>query len=130
MTEVLSLLAMTVAVVLLAIFLRNSSLPFFGILLSCVGGILILWQILPYFFDLIEKIYDFSSLAGVKFEFWGLLLKVIIITYLGDFTVQLCLDVGEGGLAQKLELGIKVLVMAMALPLWEEILKTVIEVFG
>ena len=124
------MISLTVAMLFFVIFLKNGPVPVFGILLSFCGGLLLIWKIFPYFYDLITGIRSFGTLTGVKSEFWGLLLKVIAITYLGDFTAQLCCDAGESGLASKLELGVKVIIMVMALPLWEEILKTVIEVFG
>lgn len=66
----------------------------------------------------------------MRLDYLALILKVVCIAYMGEFAAQLCRDAGEGGVAKKIELGVKVIIMLMALPLLEAILTSVIGILS
>ncbi len=109
-----------------AVFLRDSKMPVLGMLIGLVAGILIFLQVLPSFLEIFSTIKTITNNAGLKTDYLTLVFKVVGIAYLGEFAAQLCRDADQGGIAQKIEMGIKIIIMLMALPLLEAILEAVI----
>ncbi|MEG2406501.1 MAG: SpoIIIAC/SpoIIIAD family protein, partial [Clostridiales bacterium] len=65
--------------------------------------------------------------TGLKMDYVPLILKVVAVSYIGEFAQELCKDAGESGIAKKVELGVKIIIMLLALPLLKAILQTVLE---
>ncbi len=120
----LSLVALTVAV-----YLKSSQLPAVALLVILCGSVLILLKILPYMANLFSVIGNIAGEAGLSTDYLTLVIKVVCIAYVGEFAGQICRDAGEAGLAQKVEIGTKMVIMVMTVPLLETILTTIITVF-
>lgn len=120
----LSLVGLTVAV-----YLKSSQLPALALLVILCAGVLILLKILPYLAKLFSVIGTIAGDAGLSTDYLTLVIKVVCIAYVGEFAGQICRDAGEAGLAQKVEIGTKMVIMVMTVPLLETILTTIIAVF-
>ena len=76
---------------------------------------------------LITEINSLAQSANLNIDYMVLILKVVCIAYLREFAAQICRDAGENGIAQKVDLGVKLVIMLLALPLLETIIETVTE---
>ena len=85
----------------------------FAIVLSIVGGIIILVFVLSYFSNI--------------FDIFNQIFKIIGIGYLTEFTVSICNDTGNSSLGDKVMLGGKIVVLVMALPIVVSILDIIME---
>ena len=54
------------------------------------------------------------------------MLKIIGIAYIAEFGAQIARDADQGAIAQKIELAGKVLIVVMAIPIFNVLIETVI----
>lgn len=63
-----------------------------------------------------QSIQKLLQTASIRQEYWSLLIKAVGIAYIAEFASQICRDAGEGAIAQKIDLGAKVTLLSMAVP--------------
>ena len=101
--------------------------PDFAVFISVVGGVIILFLLAGYIadiFDIFSKIFTFTN---VNASLYKIILKIIGVGYLVEFTASLCTDTGNGSLGDKVLLGGKIVILVMALPIITSILEIVME---
>lgn len=64
--------------------------------------------------------------AGVNSIYVETILKIIGIAYIAEFASQISKDAGQGSIASKIELGGKILILAMAIPILTVLVETII----
>ncbi|MBM7660889.1 stage III sporulation protein AD [Bacillus mesophilus] len=64
--------------------------------------------------------------ANVNLMYVETILKIIGIAYIAEFGAQITRDAGQGAIASKIELGGKILIMAMAIPILTVIIETIL----
>ena len=129
MDVIFSFTAIVLIIAVVAVYLKDSGFPSISLLVALCGGILILLKIIPYLLELFQTIRSVADTAGIRTDYLGLVIKVVCIAYIGEFASQICRDVGEGSLADKMDLATKAIIMVMAVPLLQTILITVLDVF-
>ena len=81
--------------------------------------------------DKIEAIIDLlttlSNKTAINNEFLILLIKITGIAFLTEFTVSICKDTGETAIANKVDLGGKVLIISMSIPIIASLLETILK---
>ena len=102
--------------------------PEFVVHISILAGILIFLMILPKLSAILELLNNFTEKLGVNSQFFGILLKITGIAYLAEFASDICKDSGETAIASKVELGAKVIIIAMSIPILGAVLETIIEI--
>lgn len=74
----------------------------------------------------LEIILDFfnsiSAQANISKIYFPVIIKILGIAYISDFTAQICKDAGEGAIASKVEFAGKVIIMYLALPVFLSII--------
>lgn len=85
------------------------------------------------FLFLVDQIYEIIRMlervavnANVNMMYLETILKIIGIAYIAEFASQITKDAGQGALASKIELGGKILILAMAVPILTIIIETII----
>ena len=76
-------------------------------------------------FAVFKNLIDFT---GIDSSLYSMLLKIIGIGYLIEFTAGICADTGNGSLGDKILLGGKIVIMVMALPVVVSILDIIVEI--
>ncbi|MBR3002097.1 MAG: hypothetical protein IKF38_00775 [Clostridia bacterium] len=61
-------------------------------------------------------------------KFISLLLKITGIAFLAEFAVSVCKDSGEGAIASKIELGSKILIISMSIPIISSLLELIAKI--
>ena len=74
--------------------------------------IMVLYK-LTYLFEFLTEIYDQLSYGR---NFFPIIIKVLAVAYIADFTAQICKDSGESAIAGKVELAGKVMIFYLAIP--------------
>ena len=64
--------------------------------------------------------------ANVNLMYVETILKIIGIAYIAEFGAQITKDAGQGAIASKIELGGKILILSMAIPILTVIIETII----
>lgn len=67
-------------------------------------------------------------MTSVNGQFLGILLKITGIAFLTEFAVSVCKDSGETAIASKVDLGGKVIIIAISIPIISSLLETVVKV--
>ena len=93
------------------------------ILASCLVIFVMVLGKLLVVFDYLESIYNGLTYGKT---FFPVLIKVLAVAYITDFTSQLCRDAGEGAIANKTELAGKIIIFCLSMP----ILITIIDILN
>ena len=102
--------------------------PDFASLVTLAGGILILLMLIDYInqvFQVLNYIVEKTNLSPGLF---GIVLKIIGIGYLTEFTANICSDSGSTSLANKVLLAGKIIILVMALPILTNIIDIIIDI--
>lgn len=78
-------------------------------------------------FIYLETIYNNISYGR---EFFPIIIKVLAVAYIADFTSQLCKDAGETSIGSKIELAGKIIIFYMAMPIFTSILQLIDSLLG
>lgn len=122
--EILKLAALAFCAIVFIILVKNYK-PEFGVLTALGCSLIILYYIidsLRYSVAYLAELYD-----GLEYgkPYFPIMIKVLIIAYITEFTSQLCKDAGETSIASKIELGGKILIFCAAIPIFTSILNIV-----
>jgi stage III sporulation protein AD len=88
-----------------------------AVLLSIVGGLLILLVVVDMLTDVVSVFVNISTRAGLGGEFLGVIVKIVGLGFVIDFAAGVCEDTGNKSLADKVVLGGKIAIMWVALPI-------------
>lgn len=101
--------------------------PEFAIYVSIIAGVLILYLIMDKLERIINLLKTISSKSGINNQFLELLLKITGIAFLAEFAINLCKDSGEGAIASKIEMGSKVIIVSMSIPIISSLLEVILK---
>lgn len=110
-----------------AVLLKESH-PVFALCVSSIAALVIFLKILPSFYYVTEFIADIQDYTAIKTQHISVLIKSIVISYVAMFTSQICRDFNQNAIGDKIELGGKILIMTMAVPVIKELIDTVLGV--
>lgn len=112
----LQLVGFGVASALLALTLRASR-PEMAFVVSLAAGICLFLACVEKLRDVIIVLEALAERAELGDSVLPLLLRIIGIAALCELGAQLCRDAGEGGIAAKIEMGGKLMVLVLAMPI-------------
>ncbi|MDE5984110.1 MAG: stage III sporulation AC/AD family protein [Eubacterium sp.] len=110
---------------LLIIFLKDVKREF-ALILTIACAIILFIYVAEDFFNVFEKIYSLSSGIGNINSYVSLMMKILGISLISQFVVDLCRDAGENALASQTEIASKVIILIMTLPLFESVINIII----
>ena len=125
--EIIQIIGIALIAVFIILLLRQYK-PEFVTHISIIAGILIFLIILPKMSAVIELLKNFTDKLGVNSEFFNILLKITGIAYLSEFATNICKDAGETAVASKVEIGAKVIIIAMSIPILGSVIETLINI--
>ena len=98
--------------------LRPESATVLVIAASALAGLMIL----PQLAQIVDGVVSLAKSGGVQDGYITQLLKISGISLLMDLAAQTCRDAGEDGLALKVELAGRVMLIALSLPVMQTLL--------
>lgn len=93
--------------------------------LVIAAGALAALMVIPQLGEIVSGMVALAEAGGVQDGYMSQLLKVAGISLLMDFAAQTCRDAGEDGLAMKVELVGRVMLIALALPVMQALLSQI-----
>lgn len=102
--------------------------PEFTLYVSLLAGAIILMFVIGKLSEIIDLLTALSNKTAVNNEFLKLLIKITGIAFLTEFAVSICKDSGESAIANKVDMGGKVIIVSMSIPIISSLLETIIEV--
>lgn len=113
---------------LIIIIIVRQYKPEFTLYVSLLAGALILLFIMDKIDGIIELLTSLSNKTAINNEFLTLLIKITGIAFLTEFAVSICKDTGESAIANKVDMGGKVIIVSMSIPIISSLLETIIEI--
>lgn len=102
--------------------------PDIALLISLAGGTVILIFVVSSLSVVIETISNLFNKSNMDSVYITTILKVIGIAYLADFGAQLCKDAGESAIAAKIELGGKIIILLLAIPILTALMELILKI--
>lgn len=113
---------------LIIIIILKQYKPEFVIYVSILAGALILFLVMDKLAAIINLLTSLSQKAGVNSQFLGILLKITGIAILTEYAVSICKDSGETAIANKIDMGGKVIIIGISIPIISVLLETIIKI--
>ncbi len=99
----------------------------YAVLIALAGGVIILSLLVNYLAGIFSSLKLIVNTTGISGNLYTLLLKIVGIGYLIEFTAGICNDTGNSSLGDKVLLGGKLIIMVMAMPIVTSILEIIME---
>ena len=115
-------------IALIIIIILKQYRPEFVIYVSIIAGVIILILIMDKVSSIIDLLTSLSNKTVINNEFLVLLIKITGIAFLTEFSVSICKDSGETAIANKIDIGGKVLIISMSIPIIASLLETIIKI--
>lgn len=122
--EILKIVALALTGVILSALMKsiNKEISIYIILATVILLFLSVIDKLTDIFHFLEGIYDNVTYGRT---FFPVILKVLAVAYITDFTAQLCKDAGEATIGSKVELAGKIIIFYLAMPILTAILELI-----
>lgn len=115
-------------IALITIIIIKQYRPEFAVYISIISGVLILYIAMDKFNSIINLLQSISNKAGINKTFLEILLKITGIAFLSEFAVSICKDSGESAIANKIELGSKVIIISMSIPIISNLMELILNI--
>lgn len=113
---------------LIIIIIVRQYKPEFTLYVSLLAGAIILLLIMDKISGIIEMLTNLSNKNSINNDFLTLLIKITGIAFLTEFAVSICKDTGESAIANKVDMGGKVIIVSMSIPIISSLLETILEI--
>lgn len=112
---------------IIAIILKQYR-PEFAIYVSIIAGVLIILTLTDKLSEIVNLIESVSAKSNVNTQYIMILIKITGIAILTEFAVSISEDAKESAIASKIDIGGKVLIISMSLPIIKALLETTIKI--
>lgn len=102
--------------------------PEFALYVSLAASILILTLVFEKLFSVINLLTNIANKTAINTTFIALLIKITGIAILTEFAVSICKDCGESAIASKMDIGGKIMIVTVSIPIISSLLETVVRV--
>ncbi|MGL4761527.1 MAG: stage III sporulation protein AD [Sarcina sp.] len=125
--EIIKIVSFALVALFFYILLKESkSAVAFGLVLA--AGVAIFVFMMPHLQEIIFFVRDMAMDAGIDIVYVEIVMKIIGISYIASFCVELCKDSGSGILASKVEFAAKILILVLAIPILAAVLNSILKI--
>ncbi len=114
-------------IALIIIVIMRQYRPDFVIYVSIVAGAIILFMLLDKITGIVNLLTSLSNKVSLNNEFIIILLKITGIAFLTEFAESICIDAGETAIASKVDLGGKIIIIAISIPVITALLELIVK---
>ena len=125
--EIVKIVGIGISAIIIAIILKQYK-PEFSIYISLIAGIIILSLVIDKLSSIMSLLTNLANKTNINNSFLILLLKITGISILAEFAISICKDSGETAIANKVDLGGKVLIVSMSVPIISSMLETILRI--
>lgn len=115
-------------IALIVIILLKQYRPEFAVYISLLTGVLILVLVMDKLTGIVNLLQSLADKTSINGTFLTLLIKITGIAFLSEFAVSICKDSGEGAIASKIEIGSKIIIISMSIPIISSLLEIILKV--
>lgn len=125
--EIIKIIGIALIALIIIIMLKQYR-PEYAIFISILTGVLILFLVIDRLTGIINLIESIQSKFSINTQFIALLIKITGIAFLSEFAVSICKDSGEAAIASKIELGSKIIIISMSIPIISSLLEIILKI--
>ena len=125
--EVIKIIGVALISLIIVIILKQYR-PEYAIYISLIAGAIILFLVIDELKGVVDLLQSLASKTNINSQYLGLLLKITGIAFLSEFAISICQDAGESAIASKIEIGSKVIIIAMSIPIISSLLEIIIKI--
>ena len=125
--DIIKIIGIAFLAVIIILILKQYR-PEYAMYVSIIAGALIILMSLGKLEGIITLLNTISSKTNANGQFLSILLKITGIAFLTEFAVSVCKDSGESAIASKVDLGGKIIIIAISIPIITSLLETVLKV--
>ena len=115
-------------IALIIIIILKQYKPEFAIYVSIVAGIIILVMLIDKLASIVNLLSNLTNKTGTGSSFLKILLKITGIAILTEFAVSICKDSGETAIASKIDLGGKIIIISISIPIITALLELIVNI--
>lgn len=108
-------------------FLLKETKPEYGVLVTMAVGLCILGMVVGKMQYLFQSVDQIRSYLPMDSSFLSTLMKMIGITYIGQFASGICKDAGYSSVGNQIELFTRMAIMVLSMPILLALLETIQE---
>ncbi|EJW18018.1 stage III sporulation protein AD [Paenibacillus alvei] len=124
--EIIQVVGLGLLATILVLVVKEQK-PMFAFIISTFAGIAVFLFLIGKIEVVIQVLEDLAERSGIQPIYLKTILKMIGIAYIAEFGAQIVRDAGQDGMASKIELAGKVLIMVLAIPIISVIIETVMK---
>lgn len=125
--EIIRIIGIALIALIIIIMLKQYR-PEYAIFISLLTGVLILFLVMDRLTGIINLIQSIKDKFSINTQFIALLIKITGIAFLSEFAVSICKDSGEAAIASKIELGSKIIIISMSIPIISSLLDIILKI--
>lgn len=114
--EILKICAVGIVTAFCVLILKENKSDM-SLIVAIAGGCIILLMLVEYISGIFTTLKGLMEKAGIDGGIFKMLVKIIGIGYIVDFSAGIIEDSGSKSLSEKVVLGGKIIIMAMSLPI-------------
>jgi stage III sporulation protein AD len=125
--DIVKIIGVAFLAVIVIVILKQYK-PEFAMYVSILAGAIIILMSVGKVEGIINLLTSIANSTQVNGQFLEILLKITGIAFLTEFAVSVCKDSGETAIASKVDLGGKIIIIAISVPIISSLLETVLKV--
>ncbi len=125
--DVIKIIGIALVALIIIILLRQYK-PEYTIYISLLAGALILLLVMDKLTGIINLLQSLANKTSINSTFLSLLIKITGIAFLSEFAVSICKDSGEAAIANKIEIGTKIIIISMSIPIITSLLEIILKI--
>lgn len=111
-------------------YIVNETKSNIGVVLSIAIGMLIIFMILAKIGGIIDFFIQMSTKYNIDLVFLKVVIKIIGISYVCEFAIDMLTSLGEENIAKKVALAGKVVIVYMAVPIMATLMDTALKLLS
>lgn len=125
--DVVKIIGVGITALIIIIILKQYK-PEFTVYVSIIAGVTILLMVMDKLSAVVNILSSLASKTGTGSTFLKILLKITGIAILTEFAVSICKDSGETAIASKIDLGGKIIIISISIPIITALLELLIQI--
>lgn len=125
--EIIKIIGIALIALIIIILLKQYR-PEYAVFVSLLTGILIIFLVMDKLTGIINLIQSVQDKFAINTQFIAILIKITGIAFLSEFAVSICKDSGEAAIASKIELGSKIIIISMSIPIISSLLEIILKI--
>ena len=114
--EIIQIVGLGIVAAVIIVVLRAQK-PEMAVQVSIVTGVVIFLLLASKLSSVLDLLGGYAGKVGINSVYFTTVLKIVGIAYIAEFGAEVCKDAGESSIASKIELGGKVMIVLLAVPI-------------